>query len=141
MMALEWTDVFLRLSAAVVAGALIGLDRELRGKPAGFRTVALVSLGAAMFVMTALAGTPEATSRAIQGIVTGVGFLGAGTIVRGQTQDSVKGLTTAASVWLAAANGIACGLAQWPLVFISSGLGMIVLAFEPVDNWLRKNRG
>jgi putative Mg2+ transporter-C (MgtC) family protein len=140
MMPLEWTTVFVRLSAAVVAGALIGLDRELRGKPAGFRTVALVSLGAAMFVMTAFAGTPDATSRAIQGIVTGVGFLGAGTIVRGQTQDSVKGLTTAASIWLAAANGIACGLAQWPLVIFSSALGLIVLAFEPLERWIGKQR-
>ena len=133
-MTLHWTDVLLRLGAAVVAGALIGLDRELRGKPAGFRTVALVSLGAAMFVMTAMGETADTTSRAIQGIVTGVGFLGAGTIVRGQTQDSVKGLTTAASVWVAAANGIGCGLAQWPLVIFASALGLIVLTFEPLKN-------
>ena len=133
-MTLHWTDVFLRLGVSVVVGALIGLDRELRGKPAGFRTVALVSLGAAMFVMTAAADGGDSTSRAIQGIVTGVGFLGAGTIVRGQTQDSVKGLTTAASVWLAAANGIACGLAQWPLVVFSSALGLVILAFEPLKN-------
>ena len=133
-MTLHWTDVILRLSAAVIVGALIGLDRELRGKPAGFRTVALVSLGSAMFVMTGLGDNDDSTSRAIQGIVTGVGFLGAGTIVRGQTQDTVKGLTTAASVWVAAANGIACGLAQWPLVIFSSALGLIVLTFDPLKN-------
>ena len=138
-----YTDVVLRLGAAVVVGALIGLDRELRGKPAGFRTVALVSLGSAMFVLTAVGGggTPDATSRAIQGIVTGVGFLGAGTIVRGQTQDSVKGLTTAASVWLAAATGIACGLALWPLVVTASAFGLVVLAFEPVEAWLKRRLG
>lgn len=143
MNGLVYTDVVLRLGAAVIVGALIGLDRELRGKPAGFRTVALVSLGSAMFVLTGLGtgGTADSTSRAIQGIVTGVGFLGAGTIVRGQTQDSVKGLTTAASVWLAAANGIACGLAQWPLVVTASAFGLIVLAFEPVEAWMKRRWG
>jgi putative Mg2+ transporter-C (MgtC) family protein len=143
MNGLEYGEVFLRLSAAVVVGALIGLDRELRGKPAGFRTVALVSLGSAMFVLTAASGVRtdsfDPVSRAIQGIVTGVGFLGAGTIVRGQTQDSVKGLTTAASVWLAAATGIACGLAQWALVITASVFGLLVLAFEPVEAWIKRH--
>jgi putative Mg2+ transporter-C (MgtC) family protein len=142
MGSLQYVDVLLRLGAAVVVGAMIGLDRELRGKPAGFRTVALVSLGSAMFVLTAVGAGPDtsadSTSRAIQGIVTGVGFLGAGTIVRGQTQDSVKGLTTAASVWLAAATGIACGLALWPLVVTASALGLAVLVFEPVEAWLKR---
>jgi putative Mg2+ transporter-C (MgtC) family protein len=142
MSSLAYTDVLLRLGAAVVVGAMIGLDRELRGKPAGFRTVALVSLGSAMFVLTAVGAgpgtSPDSVSRVIQGIVTGVGFLGAGTIVRGQTQDSVKGLTTAASVWLAAATGIACGLAQWPLVATASAFGLLVLAFEPVESWLKR---
>jgi putative Mg2+ transporter-C (MgtC) family protein len=142
MGSLQYVDVLLRLGAAVVVGAMIGLDRELRGKPAGFRTVALVSLGSAMFVLTAVGAGPDtsadSTSRAIQGIVTGVGFLGAGTIVRGQTQDSVKGLTTAASVWLAAATGIACGLALWPLVVTASAFGLAVLVFEPVEAWLKR---
>jgi putative Mg2+ transporter-C (MgtC) family protein len=142
MGSLDYTDVFMRLGAAVVVGAVIGFDRELRGKPAGLRTVALVALGSAVFVLTAfdLGGdnAANATSRVIQGIVTGIGFLGAGTIIRGQTEESVKGLTTAASVWLAAASGIACGLAQWPLVVTACGFGLLVLVFEPLDEWLRR---
>ncbi len=142
MESLHYADVFMRLGAAVAVGALIGLDRELRGKPAGLRTVALVALGSAVFVLTALDlggnNSADSASRAIQGIVTGIGFLGAGTIIRGQTEESVRGLTTAASVWLAAASGIACGLAQWPLVVAASGFGLLILVFEPLDKWLRR---
>jgi putative Mg2+ transporter-C (MgtC) family protein len=139
MSSLGFDDVLLRLGAAVLVGALIGLDREIRNKPAGMRTIALVALGSAVFVMTALDGgtLTESTSRAIQGIVTGVGFLGAGTIIRGQTEESVKGLTTAAAIWLAAAIGIACGLAFWPLVVVSCGLGVLILVLEPIDKWLK----
>lgn len=141
MGSLTYAGVFLRLGAAVLMGALIGLDRELRGKPAGLRTVALVSLGSAVFVLTA-AGLDEgvsgdATSRVIQGVVTGIGFLGAGTIVRGQIEGSVKGLTTAASIWLAAAAGVACGLALWPLVVSALGFGVLVLAFDPIERRLK----
>src|SRR5215207_7615543 len=109
MLPLGHIDVFLRLGAAVLAGALIGIDREIRDKPAGLRTITLVSLGSAVFTLTALgAGMSDSTSRVIQGIVTGIGFLGAGTIIRGQTDQSIRGLTTAASIWLAAAIGISC---------------------------------
>jgi putative Mg2+ transporter-C (MgtC) family protein len=132
--------VFLRLGAAVLVGALIGLDRELRGKPAGLRTVALVALGSAVLILTA-AGvdrpSPDSISRVTQGIVTGIGFLGAGTIIRGQTEQSVKGLTTAASIWLAAAAGIACGLAQWPLVITACGFGVFILILDPIERWLK----
>ena len=119
MTSLTYVEVFLRLGAAVGAGALIGLDRELRHKPAGLRTLALVSLGSAVFVLETVdpaAVHPDATSRVIQGVVTGVGFLGAGSIIRGADEGTVRGLTTAASIWLAAATGVACGLANWPLV-------------------------
>ncbi|RPI48307.1 MAG: MgtC/SapB family protein, partial [Acidobacteria bacterium] len=128
MSSLGYLDVVSRLGAAVLVGALIGFDREVRNKPAGLRTMALVALGSAVFVLTALGGaTADSTSRAIQGIVTGVGFLGAGTIIRGRTEESVRGLTTAASIWLASAIGIACGLALWPLVIAASALGLLVL--------------
>jgi putative Mg2+ transporter-C (MgtC) family protein len=139
MSSLGYDDVLLRLGAAVLVGALIGFDREIRNKPAGMRTIALVALGSAVFVMTALgeATLTDGTSRAIQGIVTGVGFLGAGTIIRGQTEESVRGLTTAASIWLAAAIGIACGLAYWPLVLVSCGFGVLILVIEPIDRWLK----
>ena len=132
---------FCGLAQAALVGAVIGLDRELRGKPAGLRTVALVALGSAVFVLAAAglapANSPDSISRAIQGIVTGIGFLGAGSIIRGQTEDAVRGLTTAASVWLAAAAGIACGLAQWPLVAVASALGVLILILDPVETWLK----
>jgi putative Mg2+ transporter-C (MgtC) family protein len=110
-MSLGFGAVLLRLAAAVGVGALIGLDRELRRKPAGLRTLALVALGSAVFIIETIDTTrgvyTDATSRVIQGIVTGVGFLGAGSIMRSADEESVRGLTTAASIWLAAATGIA----------------------------------
>lgn len=133
-MSLGYLDVFLRLGAAVLVGAVIGFDREIRDKPAGLRTLTLVSLGSAVFTLTGLdSGAVDSTSRVIQGIVTGVGFLGAGTIIRGRTEESVRGLTTAASVWLAAAIGVACGLAYWPLVLLASVFGLLVLMLEGIE--------
>ena len=144
MASLTYGAVFLRLGAAVAVGALIGLDRELRRKPAGLRTLALVALGSAVFILETIdptrAGYTDATSRVVQGIVTGVGFLGAGSIMRGASDDSVRGLTTAASIWLAAASGIACGLANWPLVIGGSGLGLLVLSITPVERVLHNRR-
>ena len=138
MGSLGYGDVFLRLGAAVLVGALIGLDREIRDKPAGLRTMALVSLGSAVFVLTTLGGGfGDPTSRVIQGIVTGVGFLGAGSIIRGQSEQSVRGLTTAASIWLSSAIGIACGLAFWPLVVMGTLLGLLILVFEPFERWIK----
>jgi putative Mg2+ transporter-C (MgtC) family protein len=138
MRALGYLDVFLRLGAAVLAGAIIGFDREIRDKPAGLRTLTLVSLGSAVFVLAALdGGTTDSTSRVIQGIITGVGFLGAGTIIHGRDERSVRGLTTAASVWLAAAIGIACAMANWALVLAGSVFGLLVLALEGFEARLR----
>jgi putative Mg2+ transporter-C (MgtC) family protein len=138
MVSLGFLEVFLRLGAAVLAGGLIGFDREVRNKPAGLRTMALVALGSAVFVLAAAgAENADSTSRVIQGVITGVGFLGAGTIIRGQTEESVRGLTTAASIWLAAAAGVACGLALWPLVLVSCCLGLLILVLEPIERWLK----
>jgi putative Mg2+ transporter-C (MgtC) family protein len=138
---MDYADVLLRLGAASVAGAVIGFDREVRGKPAGLRTVMLVSLGAAILVVLgedlAVPGSSNATTTVIQGIVTGIGFLGAGTIIRGQTEEAVRGLTTAASIWLAAAIGIACGLAEWTVVLVAAGLGTLTLLLDPVEAWLK----
>ena len=137
-MTLGYVEVFLRLGAAVLAGAVIGFDREVRNKPAGLRTMALVALGSAVFAVAgAGAGSADAASRVIQGVITGVGFLGAGSIIRGRTEQSVRGLTTAASIWLAAAVGVACGLALWPLVLIACCLGLLSLVLEPIDRWLK----
>lgn len=136
--------VLLRLGAAVGVGALIGLDRELRRKPAGLRTLALVALGSAVFILETIdptrGGYTDATSRVIQGVITGVGFLGAGSIMRGTGDDSVRGLTTAASIWLAAASGVACGMANWPLVIGGAGLGMLMLMITPVERVLHNRR-
>jgi len=143
MASLAYGDVFLRLGAAVAAGAMIGLDRELRRKPAGLRTLALVSLGSAVFILETVDPTRafiDATSRVIQGIVTGVGFLGAGSIMRSASEDSIRGLTTAASIWLAAASGIACGLANWPLVIVGCSLGLLVLVITPVERVIHNRR-
>jgi putative Mg2+ transporter-C (MgtC) family protein len=138
MGSLDYGQVLLRLGAAVLAGALIGVDREIRNKPAGLRTMALVALGSAVFGLAGAGGSADSMSRVIQGVVTGVGFLGAGTIIRGRSEASVRGLTTAASIWLSAAIGIACGLALWPIVFISTALGVFILVLEPLDRWVRQ---
>ena len=138
MVSLGYLDVFFRLGAAVLAGALIGFDREVRNKPAGLRTMSLVSLGSAVFVVAGSESiSADSSSRVIQGVITGVGFLGAGSIIRGRTEQSIRGLTTAASIWLAAAVGVACGLALWPLVLIACCLGLLILVLEPLDRWLK----
>jgi putative Mg2+ transporter-C (MgtC) family protein len=143
-MSLGFGAVLVRLAAAVGVGALIGLDRELRRKPAGLRTLALVALGSAVFIIETIDTTrgvyTDATSRVIQGIVTGVGFLGAGSIMRSADEESVRGLTTAASIWLAAATGIACGLANWPLVLVGGALGVLVLVITPVERVIHNRR-
>src|SRR5688500_1713477 len=98
-------EIVLRLLTAFACGAVIGLNREFQGKPAGFRTFGLVSIGSAVIVivMEMEFGTgADAVSRVIQGVLTGIGFLGAGVIFRGQSPDQVEGLTTAAAVWLTA---------------------------------------
>ena len=143
-MSLGFGAVLVRLAAAVGVGALIGLDRELRRKPAGLRTLALVALGSASFIIETIDTTrgvyTDATSHVIQGIVTGVGFLGAGSIMRSADEESVRGLTTAASIWLAAAAGIACGLANWPLVLVGGALGVMVLVITPVERVIHNRR-
>src|SRR5512146_361197 len=125
------SDLALRLTAAMLVGGAIGLNRDLRGKPAGVRTHALVSLGSA--VVTAIAADVggatsdvAAVSRVMQGIITGIGFLGAGVILH-RDQGRVRGLTTAASIWVVAALGIACGVADWWPVALGTGLTLLVL--------------
>ena len=143
-MSLGFGAVLVRLAAAVGVGALIGLDRELRQKPAGIRTLALVALGSAVFVLETIDSGrnpyTDPTSRVIQGVITGVGFLGAGAIMRNIGEESVRGLTTAASIWLAAAMGIACGLANWPLVVVGGLLGVLVLVITPVERVIHNRR-
>ena len=116
--------------AATLVGGLIGLNRDLHGKPTGVRTMGLVGLGSALLVVAAglVGGNGDAT-RAIQGIVTGIGFLGAGVIVKDSTTDRIHGLTTAATIWLTAALGVTCGLGHWVLALVATGLSFVVLIF------------
>ena len=128
-------EVALRLVVATLLGAAVGLNRELQDKPAGLRTHALVSLGAALLTVTGLLladpgeGRGQAASRVIQGIVTGVGFIGGGVILRDESRRSVLGLTTAATVWLVACVGIVCGTGHWPVALLGLLLTLLVLMF------------
>ncbi len=129
-MAPDAAALAVRLGAALVAGAILGIDRELKRKPAGLRTHALVSIGSAMVVLIVVsssAGDPQALSRAIQGIITGIGFLGAGVIMQYEHERRVEGLTTAASIWVAAGLGMACGAGLVELVAIALVLTIVVL--------------
>ena len=120
---LDWPEILLRLGVATLAGGLIGLDRDLHGKPVGLKTLGLVGLATAMAVVLAdPAGDPprisDPASRIIQGILTGIGFLGAGVIVRTEHRFRIRGLTSAACTWFAACVGIACGVGQWRIVLV-----------------------
>jgi len=120
----------IRLVFAIVLGAILGVQRERSGKPAGPRTHMLVSLGAAVFVLAAVQSgmNNEAVSRVLQGLVAGIGFLGAGAILKLQRQREVEGLTTAAGIWLTAAVGVAVGLGRLGLATIGMILAWIILA-------------
>lgn len=129
-------DGILRLIVAVVVGVAVGFNRELRGKPLGMRTLALVSLGAALASITAinfadLVEHPDALSRVVQGVLqgvlTGIGFIGAGVVLHDRQSKAVYGLTTAASVWVTAALGIACALAAWAFVVTGVVLTLAIL--------------
>ena len=139
---LDSTAIAIRLGAALLAGAIIGIDRELKRKPAGMRTHSLVSIGAAVVVLATVApsqGDADAVSRAVQGIITGIGFLGAGVIMQYEKERKVEGLTTAASIWVAAAVGIACGTGLVELVLIALAATLLVLmGGERVENMLNK---
>jgi putative Mg2+ transporter-C (MgtC) family protein len=126
----EVTQVVIRLLAAVLAGAVIGYERERAGKAAGLRTHILVSLGTCLFVLAGISYgmTSEGLSRVIQGIVTGIGFIGAGTILKLENKSDIQGLTTAAGVWMTAAIGVAIGLGEIGLALISAAITVLVLS-------------
>lgn len=121
--------VLIRLTAAALLGALIGYQRELAGKPAGIKTHIMATLGTTIFVVAcANAGfQSDALSRVIQGIVTGIGFLGAGAILKLDEARDIKGLTTAASIWAAAAIGVAVGLGVLGVAIIGAVITVFIL--------------
>lgn len=127
---LYFGDVLLTLVLAALLGGLIGLERELKGRWAGLRTHILVALGAAIFVLAAVPSTeksPGELTRVLQGIATGVGFIGAGTIIKLTDRVEVKGLTTASSIWAAAGVGTAAGMRLYFLAVCGTLLCLVVL--------------
>jgi putative Mg2+ transporter-C (MgtC) family protein len=126
----EATVIVLRLIIAIALGAVIGYEREMRGKDAGLRTHMLVSLGAAIFIIVASTGEMATAdiSRVMQGIIAGIGFLGAGAILKQEKGQEVRGLTTAASIWVAAAVGIAAGYGREATAVASTLAALFVLA-------------
>ena len=134
----EATVIVLRLGLAVILGAAIGYEREMKGKDAGLRTHMLVSLGAAIFVLVPSASGMQISdmSRVMQGVIAGVGFLGAGAILKQENDRVVKGLTTAASIWIVAAIGVAAGYGREATAVASTLIALFVLA---VVNRFEKN--
>jgi putative Mg2+ transporter-C (MgtC) family protein len=134
---LEVLDIFTRLGAAILIGGVIGLNRDLHHKPTGLRTLSLVALGSALAVL-AVARNQSDVSRVIQGVITGVGFIGAGVILYRTSDETVHGLTTAAAIWVTAAMGVLCGLAAWRIVGVAAPLILALLILGgPVEKWFR----
>lgn len=125
----EWARIVIRLTAATLFGAAIGLQREKVGKPAGLRTHILVTVGTALFVMTCsvYGMNSDGLSRVIQGIVTGIGFIGAGSILKLEKERDIQGLTTAAGVWMTSAIGVTVGLGSLGLALLGTILTLIIL--------------
>jgi putative Mg2+ transporter-C (MgtC) family protein len=137
-------DTILRLAAAALAGIAIGINRDLTNKPIGMRTLGLVALGASAVTLATIqfrdvTDDPHALSRVLQGVIqgvlTGIGFIGAGVILRDADAGEVQGLTTAASVWVTAALGIACALAAWTVAAATLIIALALLVFV---GWLER---
>lgn len=126
----EATRIVLRLGMAVVLGGLLGYERERSGKDAGLRTHMLVALGAAIFVLVPLQGGMEVgdLSRVLQGVIAGIGFLGAGAIIKLSDEREIRGLTTSASIWMTAAIGVTAGMGREATALVSTVMALFVLA-------------
>jgi putative Mg2+ transporter-C (MgtC) family protein len=134
------THVLFQLLASAILGATIGFEREMAGKSAGLRTHILVALGTCTFVVVSSnALTAEGVSRVIQGIVTGLGFLGAGTILKLSEQHQIKGLTSAAGIWMTAAIGVAVGLRTLGIAIIATVIALVVLV--AIRKWEHRKPG
>lgn len=127
------TRILTRLLLAALLGGVLGYEREHKGKAAGIRTHMLVAMGSALFVLVPLLGgmPPGDLSRVLQGVIAGVGFLGAGAIVKQRVEENVQGLTTAAGIWMTAAIGVACGMGRESTAVVSTLLALVVLALVP----------
>lgn len=135
----QLAHVVVRLLAAALLGGIVGYERERAGRPAGLRTHMLVALGAALFVIACSESGMDSAglSRVIQGIATGIGFIGGGAILKLAAEREIKGLTTAAGIWMTAAVGVAAGLGRWGSAAIGVLLTWIILSilikFEKPD--------
>lgn len=129
-------DEILKIVLSAIAGCLVGLEREIRRKPAGFRTLALISVGATIFTICSYKlGVDVNRDRVAANIITGVGFLGAGVIFR--NNGSVSGITTAATIWVAAALGMLIGIGEYWLSLITLSTSLIILyALQYIQNWI-----
>lgn len=125
--------LLLRTLTAAVLGAVLGYERARTGKDAGLRTHTLVALGAALFVMAAvdLGAAPGDVSRVIQGVASGIGFIGAGAILKLSEKREIRGLTTAAGLWMTAAIGLAAGLGRYGMAILAAAVAWLVLAVVP----------
>jgi putative Mg2+ transporter-C (MgtC) family protein len=125
----QLVHVLIRLVAATLLGAIVGIQRERAGKPAGLRTHILVTLGTAVFVLacSGVGMSLDGLSRVIQGIITGIGFIGAGSILKLSEERDIQGLTTAAGVWMTAAIGVAVGLGSLGIAVLSTIFTLIIL--------------
>lgn len=129
----EITTITIRLLMAALLGGILGFEREQRGKAAGMKTHMLVAIGSALFVLIPMqAGLSESEiSRVVQGVIAGIGFLGAGAILKGADEKDLKGLTTAASIWLTAAIGVAAGLGRESSAILCTVLALLILVIVP----------
>lgn len=128
----QFTRVTLRLLVAIALGAVLGYEREMRGTSAGLRTHMLVAIGSALFVLVPLqAGMSiDDLSRVLQGITSGIGFLGAGAIIKLSQNREIRGLTTAAGVWLTAAIGVSAGMGREATAVLSTIFALCILALS-----------
>jgi len=138
---LLFTDLLGRMFLAAALGAIIGLERELRQKEAGLRTNILITMGSALFTIMSIeiSGPDGDPARIAAQIVTGIGFLGGGAILH--TKGTVHGLTTAATIWMNAAIGVAAGAGRYRLAMVATTVTLVTLvALVPVDRWLDKQK-
>ena len=130
------TRIVLRLLMAMLLGGVLGFERESRGKSAGIRTHMLVALGSALFILVPREGGASGVevSRVIQGLLAGIGFLGAGAIVKGRPGENIEGITSAATIWMTAALGMAIALGHALTAILATALALTILHFVPVPN-------
>jgi putative Mg2+ transporter-C (MgtC) family protein len=140
--ATQITRIIVRLSVAAILGGLLGYERQRQGKSAGVRTHMMVAVGAALFVLIPQqAGASIADiSRVLQGLIAGIGFLGAGAIIMGTRQTEAKGLTTAAGIWVTAAIGVAAGLGRESTAVLSTVVALFVLSVVPLIQAKTENK-